>query len=349
MDKVLTYENIIQAFSRTNRLFHPIDKLHGTIRYYRKPHTMTRNVDSAVKLYSGDKPIGLFADRLPDNLKRVNTRFAEIAALFTAAGIDDFKQLPDENSERATFAKLFQEFSRILEAAKIQGFTWEKTVYLFEDPKQTITLDFTRQQYLTLLQCYKELSKGGGGGDDAIPFDIDSHITEIDTGKIDADYMNSNFKKFLKLHKGADIKSQEATLAELQRSFASLSQDEQKMAEIFLRDIQRGDVEIDPSRSFRDYLNDYRVQAKNREVEAIVQCLGVDEGKLLALMNTNVTEANLNDYGRFNELKATIDKDRAKDYFEKLEGRGLPAFRVNIKAADLLRSFVLQGGFELDE
>lgn len=70
MDKVLTYENIIQAFSRTNRLFHPIDKPHGTTRYYRKPHTMTRNVNAAVKLYSGDKPISLFADRLPGNLKR---------------------------------------------------------------------------------------------------------------------------------------------------------------------------------------------------------------------------------------------------------------------------------------
>src|SRR5699024_4029766 len=35
LDKVLKYENIIQAFSRTNRLFGP-DKPFGTIRYYRK-------------------------------------------------------------------------------------------------------------------------------------------------------------------------------------------------------------------------------------------------------------------------------------------------------------------------
>lgn len=259
MDKVLTYENIIQAFSRTNRLFGP-DKPFGTIRYYRKPHTMTRNVNAAVKLYSGDKPTGLFADRLPGNLERMNARFTEMVALFAAAGIDDFKQLPDENSDRAAFAKLFQEFSDILEAAKIQGFCWEKIIYTFEDPKQTVTLNFTYQQYRTLLQRYKELSKGSGsGGDDAVPFDIDSHITEIDTGKIDADYMNSNFKKFLKMQEGGDEKSREATLAELQRSFASLSQAEQKFAGILLRGIQCGDVSVDPSRSFRDYLNDYKV------------------------------------------------------------------------------------------
>ena len=340
LDKVLTYESIIQAFSRTNRLFGP-EKPFGTIRYYRKPHTMTRNVNAAVKLYSGDKATGLFVDRLPGNLERLNHRFAEISAIFDAAGIKDFKQLPDDASERAAFAKLFKEFSDILEAARIQGFT-------FEDPKQTVTLDFTHQQYLTLLQRYKELSKGGGGGDDAIPFDIDSHITEIDTGKIDADYMNSRFKKFLKVSQDDNDEAREATMVELQRSFASLSQDEQKFAGIFLREIQSGEVNIDPSRSFRDYLTDYKAEAKNKEVEAIVNCLGVDTQKLTALMNTNITEANLNEYSRFDELKETIDKPKAKAYFEALEDRTIPAFQVNIKTANLLRRFILEGGFELD-
>lgn len=128
LDKLLEYENIIQAFSRTNRLFGP-DKPFGTVRYYRKPHTMTCNVSAAVKLYSGDKPIGLFADRLPHNLARMNASFAEISAIFEAADIEDFMKLPDDLTERAAFAKCFQEFNKILEAAKIQGFTWEKTVY----------------------------------------------------------------------------------------------------------------------------------------------------------------------------------------------------------------------------
>ena len=53
LDKVLLYENIIQAFSRTNRLFEIHEKPFGIIRYYRKPYTMKRNIDSAIKLYSG--------------------------------------------------------------------------------------------------------------------------------------------------------------------------------------------------------------------------------------------------------------------------------------------------------
>ncbi|MDX5627304.1 MULTISPECIES: HsdR family type I site-specific deoxyribonuclease [unclassified Brenneria] len=349
LDKVLQYENIIQAFSRTNRLFGP-DKPFGTIRYYRKPHTMKRNIDAAVKLYSGDKPIGLFANRLTSNIERMNASFAEITAIFDDAGIDDFKKLPDDLSERATFAKYFQEFSGILEAARIQSFTWEQTEYKDEDdPSHTVTVDISHQQYLTLLQRYKELGRSSGGDtNDAIPFDIDSHISEIDTGKIDADYMNSRFKKYLKVLQDGDHEIREATLSELQRSFSSLSQDEQKIAEIFLRDMQRGDVEIDPSRSFRDYLTDYQAQAKNAEIEAIVKYLGIDADKLVALMNTRTTEANLNEYGRFDELKATIDKQKAKAYFEALEGQAIPPFKVNIKTAELLRDFIIQGGFELE-
>ncbi len=345
LDKLLAYENIIQAFSRTNRLFGP-DKPFGTIRYYRMPHTMERNVGAAVKLYSGDKPIVLFADRLPMNLERMNASFAEITALFSAAGISDFMKLPDDMTARAAFAKHFNQFSATLEAAKIQGFTWAKAVYEFgEDPKTTVQLTISHHQYLTLVQRYKELGVGGGGSGESIPFEIDSHISEIDTGKIDADYMNSRFEKYLKVLQGGDEQAKDATLADLHRSFTSLSQEDQKIAEIFLHDIQRGDVQIDPQRSFRDYLTDYKAQAKRRDIADIVACLGVDEAKLIALMNTHVTQANLNEYGRFDDLRNTVDQQKAKAYFERLEGKTLPMSRVNIKVSNRLRDFLLRGGF----
>lgn len=348
LDKLLEYENIIQAFSRTNRLFGP-DKPFGTIRYYRKPHTMERNIQAAVKLYSGDKALGLFADRLPRNLERMNATFADITAIFAAAGIEDFKKLPDNNAERAAFAKHFQEFTQILEAARIQGFTWEQSVYeAVDDPKTTVELAITHHQYLTLLQRYKELGTAGPTPGGSIPFDIDSHITEIDTGKIDADYMNSRFDKYLKVLKSGDADAKEKTLAELHHSFASLSQEDQKLAEIFLHDIQRGDIEIDPSRTFRDYLTDYQAKAQNAEIDALVQILGVDAQKLKALKNTSLTEATLNDYGRFDELRTTVDKQKAKTYFEAKSGEKLSPAKVNIRAATLLRRFILEEGFELE-
>ena len=346
LDKVLEYEAIIQAFSRTNRLFGP-DKPFGTIRYYRKPHTMKRNISAAVKLYSGDRPIGLFADRLPLNLDRMNACFAEITAIFEAEGIEHFAKLPDDLTARAAFAKNFQEFNRILAAAKIQSFTWEKTVYDFEEPQRTIELAISHHQYLTLLQRYKELgASGGSGGSESLPFEIDRHITEIDTGKIDADYMNSRFEKYLKVLQSGDAQATEATLADLHRAFASLTQEQQKIAELFLRDIQRGAAQIVPGKTFRDYITDYESDAINQEIDKLVNLLGVNKAQLLELMNTHVTEATLNDYGRFNDLRDTIDKEKAKAYFTEITGEDMAPYKVNVQASQLLKNFILNGKFK---
>lgn len=69
MDKILQYENLIQAMSRTNRLFKSNEKPYGVIKYYRRPFTMKAYIDEAVKTYSGDKPTVLFVEKLPYNLK----------------------------------------------------------------------------------------------------------------------------------------------------------------------------------------------------------------------------------------------------------------------------------------
>ena len=75
-------------------------------------------------MYSGDKPLGLFADRLENNLKKLNKLYDEIFDLFKSAGIENFEKLPDDLTERAEFAKLFKKFNETLEASKIQGFKW---------------------------------------------------------------------------------------------------------------------------------------------------------------------------------------------------------------------------------
>lgn len=53
------------------------------------------------------------------------------------------------------------------------------------------------------------------------------------------------------------------------------------------------------------------------------------------------------EFGRFDELKNTVDKAKAKSYFEELEGITVPNFRVNIKVHNLLARFILSGGFEV--
>ena len=271
LDKVLVYQNLIQAFSRTNRLFNINEKPFGTIRYYRMPHTMKRNIEDAVRLYSGDRPQGLFADHLPENVTHMNVTFVDMRDIFINAGIADMDRLPEDIPAKAKFAKLFREFSTYLQAARIQGFRWDQREYSAKmDPEdernnETIKLIPTEEQYEILLQRYKELRTGGGGDGDPDPevtFPIDPYLTEQNTGVIDNDYMNSRFEKYKKqlTDPNIDPKDLENTLEELHKSFAFLSQEDQKFANLFLHDVQTGDAHLEPGKSFHDYIVEY---AKN--------------------------------------------------------------------------------------
>ena len=350
MDKMLRYENIIQAFSRTNRLFGP-DKPFGTIRYYRRPHTMESNINAAVKLYSGDRPLGLFAQHLIENLKEMNRLFENIFDIFEGAGVSNFERLPADIDACKKFAKDFKEFNEFLEAAKIQGFKWNISSYQDDTTVENIDVAIDEKTYLILVLRYKELTGGGStlGGDD-VPYDLDGYITEIDTGLIDSDYMNSRFDKYIKLlnGNGASTEDIEKAETELHKTFAMLTQEEQKYANIFLHDIQRGDVEITSGKTLRDYINEYLLKAKNDQIHRVSVHLGVDEDKLRAIMSLKLVESNLNEFGRYDELKQTVDKKKAKDYFEKIEGIKIIPPKVMMKADILLREFILSGGFDIE-
>ena len=348
LDKILVYEKLIQAFSRTNRLYGP-EKPFGTIRYYRKPYTMQRNIDEAFKLYSGDKPRGLFADKLEYNLGKMNDLYDDIAAIFVSARIENFEKLPEDHAERGRFAKLFKQFNDYLEAAKIQGFRWSKLSYDIKTDAGVITirLHLDETTYLILALRYKELFSGGGAGpgSDDIPYEIDSYLTEINTGVIDANYMNSRFKKYIKaLQDGTETA---AVLDELHKSFATLTQEEQKYANIFLHDVQNGDVKVDEGKTLRDYITEYMTRAKNDQIHRFAVAIGVDEAMLRGFMQLKVTEVNINEFGRFDKLKATVNRVTAKVFLGAFEGTAIKPFQINMKLDQVLRRFILEGGFDI--
>lgn len=362
MDKILQYENLIQAMSRTNRLFKSNEKPYGVIKYYRRPFTMKAYIDEAVKTYSGDKPTILFVEKLPYNLKKLNTIFMDISEVFKSSGVSDFTKLPNDHTEKAKFAQLFKEFNHHLDAAKLQGFNWEQGTYTFNDEEtglnETINLDFGSNDFMALVQRYKELSNrnddenGNGGSDgDDVPFDLVGYITEIDTGRIDAAYMNSRFEKYLKNLHQADITEEQlqASLDELHKSFATLTQDEQKYAEIFLHDVQRGEVVVEDGKTLRDYITEYQYKAKNDQIHSFAVAFGLDEDLLKNMMQLNLTEANIDEFGRFDKLKQSVNKAAAKAFLEKIEGKVIIPPKVNMKVDKILRKFILTGGFDPDE
>lgn len=345
LDKRLQGKNLIQAISRTNRLYGQ-DKPHGTIIWYRYPHTMEKNLEQAVNDYSGNRPFGIFVDKLDKNLEQMNAKFEEIKYLFTSVGIVNFEKNADDMAWKQKFAKLFCEFNNYLDSAKIQGFYWKVLRYEFQQQQgkpKIIDVALDEKTYLILIQRYKEMFGRGPGTITEVPFDIDTHIIEIQTDSIDDDYMNSKFTLFLKNLTKGDQHSKEKALEELHKSFAVLSQEEQKYAKMFLHDLESGNIEIEKDKTFREYIMGYLCKAHNDQIKQISTGLGVNEKKLRELLNLNLNETNIDSYGRYNELLETLDINKAKEYFEKLYNESLSLRKVKNYSDKLLRNFIING------
>ena len=341
LDKVMQQENIIQAFSRTNRVFGK-DKPFGLVYYYRYPHTMKCNIEEAVKTYSGDKAYNVFVDKLPKNLLIFNETFNDIKELFENEGIDDFSHLPENVAVRAKFAKLFNELAFTLEMIRVQGFSWSRSQY------GKITVIISEETYLILLQRYREMLIPRGDSDEEPPYDLNPHITELSTGKIDADYMNSRFEKYLKVKlDGQSVEIIEGALQELYKSFALLPEEEQKFAKVFIDDVKLGNLVPDNDKTFRDYISEYIKAAKDDQIHRFAEVFGLDEEKLRDLVEAHVTEDNINEFDRFGKLKATADAQKIIAYFEKETKEKLSLFKANSKFNNFLRKFILSGGFDI--
>ncbi|MDD2435489.1 MAG: HsdR family type I site-specific deoxyribonuclease [Bacilli bacterium] len=375
LDKVVQYENIIQAFSRTNRIYKMIEKPFGIIKYYRKPYTMEKNIEKAIKLYSGDKPFQLFVPKLNENLGKMNVIYEELEDLFKSEGIENFSSLPEDNETKRKFVKLYNEFNKYLNASMIQGYVPNRyeeaseidlTDKLMDSQNSKEEINKIGDEFFdevvacnspvsisninALNQRYKELSREPKEKTNDIPYDIDASLVEIDDGKIDSDYMNSKFTKYLKTlnQENCSKEELETALSNLHKSFASLSKEKQKYANILLNDINSGDIVIESGKTFIDYITEYEIKAENDQIKILSNSFGLDEQKLRQIMSLPLTESNLNEFNRFEDLLKTVNKDTAKSSLEKIYNKELKQYEVSMETHEILRKFILEGGFGLE-
>lgn len=345
VDKTMQYVDVIQAFSRTNRLFGP-DKPFGIVKYYTKPATMQQNIEDALEVYV-DRAIGAFVDGLEVNLNSINALFNHIREIFKAASIANFERLPDSNEARNMFAKDFSKMTHLIEAAKLQLFTWDKKVYEFQHEKtySRVTMEIDEATYNILLMRYRELFEGGESGShikwDGYPIDL--FIFETGTGTIDAEYINSKFQRFVKTlyFEGPEGENTRIALEDLCKQFASLSQKDQRTALVILHDIQCGDLRIEAGKSILDYINEYQKAALDKQIITIADAFGIDYYDLARVIENTIDESNINEFGRYEALKATIIRDRASEFLTKVYGMPITGPRIMMRADSVLRKFIL--------
>lgn len=350
LDKMLEMHNLIQGFSRTNRLNGP-EKPHGTIRYYRKTSLMEENIEKAVREYSGDKPYMMYVDKLPENIRMINRRFDEIEDIFKLEKIENFSRVPDTDISQEKFIKSFNDLYKCLNSAFTQGFTWNKKSYNDKENKTMIDIEITEEEYNILILRYKELTAGPGGQLQTEKLDIHFNYQIVEESyKIDYNYMNQNFDKYIKvlLNEEASKYEVQELKSSLHKNFASLPKDRQIIAEMIINDFENGDLELVEDWDFNDYINAYSLSELDKQISEIVDFTGIDETKFRELMNLNLTENNINEYARFDSLIKTANIERITNNLSALKGEKVKQFRSKIYLNKILRKFLLEKPFSLN-
>ena len=173
--------DIIQAFSRTNRLFDK-PKTAGQIVTFQSPHKFKKAVDEALILYSAGGQASVLAPDWDTVLAEFRKSLAYVRV--TAETPDAIAALPKEGQLR--FAKAFQEFDKVF--ANLKAFTG------YADN----TADFygiTQDEYEKYAAWYLNIKAkyppepGPDGGED--PIDFEYELKAYSKEKIDYDYIVS--------------------------------------------------------------------------------------------------------------------------------------------------------------
>src|SRR5699024_4231931 len=291
-DRVFAYDRLVQAFTRTNQVLDSHLKPHGIIVYFRKVNTMAVNIEDAFDLYSGSRGSGVFIDKLPQVLEKVNALFGGIDEVFSSAGITDFGRLPDDKESRKKFAMGFAQMSRAIETALIQGFTWGQSHYEFpEMPDQPdVDVAITQTAYEALMARYAELATENDSDDDGdIPLDLSTVAVVNQATRIDFEYLDAKFEKYRQALAPSQTSDdeQKRLLDEVRTAYAGLSQEDQEIARQIIEDIRDGTISPYGDTTFQEYLREYKVAKQNKNVYALHQATGILTEKINELLEVS--------------------------------------------------------------
>jgi len=305
MDKEMEYDNLIQAISRTNRIFDNDEKPWGMVKFYRKPETMRRNLDKALELYCQGDATGVQEKELEDNIKKLNELYSDICDIFSHDNIQNFITLPSSDADRQKFRKDFCEMKSTLRAAFLQGFKWSN--------EYASKLNFNESTYKILKMRFNELHTGGGGNrKPKLGFDLETHISETKGEQIDSAYLEARF--VILTISDIERENKYDIVQDIKNHLGILPSVLQKYAIQVLTDIETKKFEFIPGKKFMEYISEYRNTAiKNAVTDEAVK-FGLDIDLFLDIYYKS--DSNGIDQLKLKTLENTSNINLAMEYFK---------------------------------
>lgn len=311
LDREMETDNLIQAISRTNRVYDNNEKPWGMVKFYRKPYTMRRKLREALKLYCQGDITGVQVDDLPENIKALNKTFESIKEIFDKEKIKNFEHLPKSDESRQKFRKEFFLLKSTLRAAMLQGFKWTN-----QYGKQ---VHFDDKTYRTLTMRYNDLpsNKGGGKGTPKPGYIVPTTLSSMEMEKIDADYLEAEFRvvTMKDLEKMDDYAAaKKKAMDEMKKNLGTLSEVQQKYAAKILEDIENEVIQVEEGKSFMAYIQEYMEKSQYEAICRYADYVGLDADAFLKIYR-NCTNG-VADPLQLERLEKTADADKLKAHFK---------------------------------
>lgn len=344
VDKVMDYANLIQAFSRTNRVTDG-RKPYGIIEYYRRPLLMKYNIDKAFELYANKEANGslMNAPEMAENLAKIQQIYHSITTLFPSndKGEPDFSQTPKEIGEQKQFVRWMNELEENMIKIRQQGFD-------MSNPAESEKIPFHSDDYQRLQARYLDLQGESGGGGETDPKGvllIDNTLISGERIIIDNEYISSLLEKINQVAKQvaktvanaqttndtptATTSEQVATYTE---RFSELTtqyrQNDRELLEQILADALAG--KLPDNLSVNQLLDQYRYQREQSNIYELVTIFDLDNALFGKLIHHHVLGKE--DWQEFNLLKnlvKTADMSLVAQRYEQEKGK--PANKMTLQ------------------
>ena len=185
--KPMQPQDLIQAFSRTNRIFDS-SKTYGHIITFQKPIAFKEAVDNALKLYSNGGENDVLAPSWEEEKRNFLRSCSDFQNLIANEPLEGFPLEQMSTPQLRKIAKAYQVFDKYLASIRVYKEYDEAEIY-----QETGLDDELLEAYLGLYKNILAELKGrdgeGTGGDDDGPFDIHYELESIQVDEINYAYI----------------------------------------------------------------------------------------------------------------------------------------------------------------
>ena len=281
VDRSLELQGLIQAYSRTNRVFDKNKKEFGMIVNYQLPAITEQKVKTALELYgSGGKSSRAI---VPQYAEAVD-KFAELIAKMKPTLPDPSKwaDLKNDEASKKIFKQAFKACSKqLLLVQQYYEYKWDEDKF-----------SISEREWMMYVGAYRNLFPPEDPGEEEEILELKGRTTLARTQQITASYILNLMKAMSQKgiqSKESDDSHHDKDIQKIKDSIQDLSdRGEDQKARLLQKFLNEQVItnSLDPSKEISDAYNDWKLDQLHKEVISFAHQWGINEEILKKAMDT---------------------------------------------------------------